>query len=181
MVERVRFNAPSGNHAQFIYIVLYSSLYAAHVTYMVTLAFWTLLQVCSGGMRKQLPQLLQTTEEILITYYTEFIIIIIHSFLWEQIQTMLYMKNAPSEAILKCSFSVTQLKYFPIQALTVLTLPCCFLLRRTQCDQECSLITGFVFTGWCLQNLHLRASWWWVQSFDTVEGRRLKLARPALL
>lgn len=72
-------------------------------------------------------------------------------------------------------------KLFLIPAFTLLTLPCCVLLHGTECDQECSLITVFVFTGWCLQNLLLRASWWWVQSFDTVEGRRLKPDRPALL
>lgn len=72
-------------------------------------------------------------------------------------------------------------KPFLIPAFTLLTLACCVLLHGTECDQECSLITVFVFTGWCLQNLLLRASWWWVQSFDTVEGRRLKPDRPALL
>lgn len=49
------------------------------------------------------------------------------------------------------------------------------------CGHKCSMITGFVFTGWCLQSLLLRASWWWVQSFDIVEGHRLKPDRPALL
>lgn len=63
---------------------------------LLVMLWWTPLQVCAGGTRKQLPQLLQPTDEILITYYTE-LIIIIHSFLREQIQIMLYMENAPSE------------------------------------------------------------------------------------
>lgn len=38
---------------------------------LLVMLWWTPLQVCAGGTRKQLPQLLQTTEEKLITYYTE--------------------------------------------------------------------------------------------------------------